>query len=239
MSKKIRTLSAGNLVKLNENGAAKKFIYLGYNHYAKSEVVLLRKDTFAARSFNPGYGSTGSGSGGYNGASIDTFCNEQYVMSLDPAIRACLINVPLPTVVGSIDSKTRNENVIILMRKCFLLSQTETGDTSAEYTEGTAFSYLSKSAANRIAYYDETDTAVPWWLRTTRYYSAYGVSKSGEFSGGGYANMTVSCPRPALALSSDILVSSSTDSDGCYTVEDVAVAGELYQKLNGVWRRMC
>ncbi len=41
MSKKISALSAGSLVKLNENGVAKKYIMLGYNHYGKAEVTLL------------------------------------------------------------------------------------------------------------------------------------------------------------------------------------------------------
>ena len=46
------------------------------------------------------------------------------------------------------------------------------------------------------------------------------------------------CARPALALSSEILVSDSADSSGCYTIAS-APAGEEYQKVNGVWMRMC
>ena len=50
MSKKISALSAGSLVKLNENGVAKKYIMLGYNHYGKAEVTLLRKDAVGSAS---------------------------------------------------------------------------------------------------------------------------------------------------------------------------------------------
>ena len=45
------------------------------------------------------------------------------------------------------------------------------------------------------------------------------------------------CPRPALALSSEIYVSDSPDSGGCYTVES-APAGEQYVKQNGIWLKM-
>ena len=43
-------------------------------------------------------------------------------------------------------------------------------------------------------------------------------------------------PRPAFNLKSSIVVSDSTDSDGCYTVESVpGNDGGLYVKNNGLW----
>lgn len=51
MSKKINTLASGNLVKLNENGVPKKYLFLGYNHYGKGEVTLLRKDALGGRAW--------------------------------------------------------------------------------------------------------------------------------------------------------------------------------------------
>ena len=81
--------------------------------------------------------------------------------------------------------------------------------------------------------------AVNWWLRSpsSGRSDAYYVSASGAQSDR-YVYDAFDCPRPALALSSQILVSNGTDSEGCYTVDDAAVAGEHYQKVNGVWRRM-
>ena len=106
-------------------------------------------------------------------------------------------------------------------------------------SDGTAFSYLS-TQANRIAYQDETTTAVYWWLRSPRssgdrvaYYVVTGGGGDGNYVYSGYG-----CARPALALSSEILVSDSADSSGCYTIAS-APAGEEYQKVNGVWMRMC
>ena len=231
MSKKISALSAGSLVKLNENGVAKKYIMLGYNHYGKAEVTLLRKDAVGNRAYN----ACQSGYNVYNGNSLDSFCNEQHIQCLDPVIRACLVNVPIPTTDGHVNG-TWSATVRNLMRKCFSLSAAEVGNGGSD---GTAFSYLS-TQANRIAYQDETTTAVVWWLRSP-YSGDSGYAYRVGTDGGVYNYYVYRgnfCARPALALSSEILVSDSADSSGCYTIAS-APAGEEYQKVNGVWMRMC
>ena len=231
MSKQISALSAGSLVKLNENGVAKKYIMLGYNHYGKAEVTLLRKDAVGNRAYN----ACQSGYNVYNGNSLDSFCNEQHIQCLDPVIRACLVNVPIPTTDGHVNG-TWSATVRNLMRKCFSLSAAEVGNGGSD---GTAFSYLS-TQANCIAYQDETTTAVSWWLRSPS--SSDNLLACCVFTGGSvfynYVYGGDSCARPALALSSEILVSDSADSSGCYTIAS-APAGEEYQKVNGVWMRMC
>lgn len=204
---------------------------LGYNHYGKAEVTLLRKDAVGNRAYN----ACQSGYNVYNGNSLDSFCNEQHIQCLDPVIRACLVNVPIPTTDGHVNG-TWSATVRNLMRKCFSLSAAEVGNGGSD---GTAFSYLS-TQANRIAYQDETTTAVYWWLRSP--YSSHGsgayrVNADGSVSNHGVYNGDY-CARPALALSSEILVSDSADSSGCYTIAS-APAGEEYQKVNGVWMRMC
>lgn len=221
-------------MKLNENGAAKKFIFLQHNHYGKGEVTLLRKDSAGFRAFAPGSSSYNV----YNGCSLDDFCNVEFIGRLDPVIRACLIDVPIPTIRGHVNG-TWDATVQTLYRKGFSLSGTEVG-SGGSGTEGTKFSYFG-SNANRIAYHDETTTAVNWWLRSSRSgYNdyAYRVSSDGSV-GDSDAYRANGCARPALALSSEILVSDSPDSSGCYTIEDAVIAGEQYQKVNGVWRRMC
>lgn len=221
-------------MKLNENGAAKKFIFLQHNHYGKGEVTLLRKDSAGFRAFAPGSSSYNV----YNGCSLDDFCNVEFIGRLDPVIRACLIDVPIPTIRGHVNG-TWDATVQTLYRKGFSLSGTEVG-SGGSGTEGTKFSYFG-SNANRIAYHDETTTAVYWWLRSSfssNDYLAYLVLTDGSVNGDG-AYYAYYCARPALALSSEILVSDSPDSSGCYTIEDAVIAGEQYQKVNGVWRRMC
>ncbi len=204
---------------------------LGYNHYGKAEVTLLRKDAVGNRAYN----ACQSGYNVYNGNSLDSFCNEQHIQCLDPVIRACLVNVPIPTTDGHVNG-TWSATVRNLMRKCFSLSAAEVGNGGSD---GTVFSYLN-TQANRIAYQDETATAVRWWLRSpdsSNNYRAYSVYTGGSVDSyyvcdGGF------CARPALALSSEILVSDSADSSGCYTIVS-APAGEEYQKVNGIWMRMC
>lgn len=222
-------------MKLNENGAAKKFIFLQHNHYGKGEVTLLRKDSAGFRAFAPGSSSYNV----YNGCSLDDFCNVEFIGRLDPVIRACLIDVPIPTIRGHVNG-TWDATVQTLYRKGFSLSGTEVG-SGGSGTEGTKFSYFG-SNANRIAYHDETTTAVSWWLRSSysSYNSnAYRVDSDGSVDSPNRAYNADRCARPALALSSEILVSDSPDSSGCYTIEDAVIAGEQYQKVNGVWRRMC
>lgn len=204
---------------------------LGYNHYGKAEVTLLRKDAVGNRAYN----ACQSGYNVYNGNSLDSFCNEQHIQCLDPVIRACLVNVPIPTTDGHVNG-TWSATVRNLMRKCFSLSAAEVGNGGSD---GTAFSYLS-TQANRIAYQDETTTAVYWWLRSPGSGGTGGACGVG--ADGGVRDFNVygggGCARPALALSSEILVSDSADSSGCYTIAS-APAGEEYQKVNGVWMRMC
>lgn len=204
---------------------------LGYNHYGKAEVTLLRKDAVGNRAYN----ACQSGYNVYNGNSLDSFCNEQHIQCLDPVIRACLVNVPIPTTDGHVNG-TWSATVRNLMRKCFSLSAAEVGNGGSD---GTVFSYLN-TQANRIAYQDETATAVYWWLRSP--YSSYGDYAYYVLTDGSVSNYRVYigdyCARPALALSSEILVSDSADSSGCYTIVS-APAGEEYQKVNGIWMRMC
>lgn len=222
-------------MKLNENGAAKKFIFLQHNHYGKGEVTLLRKDSAGFRAFAP---SDGSSYNVYNGCSLDDFCNVEFVGRLDPVIQACLIPVPIPTIRGHVYGEW-DSTVQTLYRRGFSLSCTEVGLSGAG-TEGKKFSYFS-SNANRIAYHDETTKAVSWWLRSSdssNYSVACNVGAGGGVGSGGACGAGY-CARPALALSSEILVSDSPDSSGCYTIEDAVIAGEQYQKVNGVWRRMC
>ena len=222
-------------MKLNENGAAKKFIFLEHNHYGKGEVTLLRKDTAGFRAFAP---SDGGSYNVYNGCSLDDFCNVEFIGRLDPVIQACLIAVPIPTIRGHVQG-TWDATVQTLQRRGFSLSCTEVGLSGAG-TEGKKFSYFS-SNANRIAYHDETTTAVGWWLRSS--YSGDSSDADCVGADGSLASYSVyranRGARPALALSSELLVSDSPDSSGCYTIEDAVIAGEQYQKVNGVWRRMC
>ena len=124
-----------------------------------------------------------------------------------------------------------------IYRKGFAISCTEAG-VSGWQTEGKAFSYFSDNA-KRIAYLDETATAVDWGLRSPRADVSFAdcVGTVGTVSRVGVYRANFA-PRPAFNLKSSIVVSDSTDSDGCYTVESVpGNDGGLYVKNNGLWVR--
>lgn len=191
-------------------------------------MTLIRKDTFNERQWEASY--DGSYKNRYIGCLLDNFCDLMWPQMLDEEIRACLVPVPIIVAEGNQVSTLHT-----IYRKGFALSCTEAG-LSGWQTEGTAFSYFD-SNAKRIAYLDETATAVRWGLRSPGSSAdrAYGVSTDGSL-GDDYVYRARFAPRPAFNLKSTIVVSDSTDSDGCYTVESVpGKSGGLYVKQSGVW----
>lgn len=218
-------------MKLAENSKPTKFIKLDNDHYGTGTgVTLIRKDTFNERQWEASY--DGSYKNRYIGCLLDNFCDGIWPLKLDEKIRECLVPVPIVVAEGN-----QVATLHTIYRKGFALSCTEAG-VSGWQTEGKAFSYFSDNA-KRIAYLDETATAVVWGLRSpySSDYSAYRILAGGTVDRGGVCNASFA-PRPAFNLKSSIVVSDSTDSDGCYTVESVpGNDGGLYVKNNGLWVR--
>lgn len=216
-------------MKLAENTQDKKFIVLDKDHYGTGTgVTLIRKDTFNERQWEASYDS--SYKNRYIGCLLDNFCDLMWPQMLDDKVRECIVPVPIVVAEGNQVSTLHT-----IYRKAFALSCTEAG-VSGWQTEGTAFSYFN-SNARRIAYFDDTTTAVDWGLRSpvSDADRAYYIN-----SGGTVYNYSVYlayfAPRPAFNLKSEIVVSDSTDADGCYTIESLpGAAGGLYVKNNGVW----
>lgn len=229
MGQLLSNLAAGSLLKLNENSQAKKFIKLDNDHYGTGTgVTLIRKDTFNERQWEASYDS--SYKNRYIGCLLDNFCDLMWPQMLDDEIRACLVPVPIIVAEGNQVSTLHT-----IYRKGFALSCTEAG-VSGWQTEGTKFAYFADNA-KRIAYLDETATAVNWGLRSpySNAVSAYYIRADGSVN---YYNVCSAAfaPRPAFNLKSSIVVSDSKDADGCYTVESVpGKSGGLYVKQNGVW----
>lgn len=218
-------------MKLAENSKPTKFIKLDNDHYGTGTgVTLIRKDTFNERQWEASYDS--SYKNRYIGCLLDNFCDGIWPLKLDEKIRECLVPVPIVVAEGN-----QVATLHTIYRKGFALSCTEAG-VSGWQTEGKAFSYFSDNA-KRIAYLDETATAVSWGLRSpdSNDNRADYIGTDGTVSNDGvyYAFFA---PRPAFNLKSSIVVSDSKDSDGCYTVESVpGNDGGLYVKNNGLWVR--
>lgn len=218
-------------MKLAENSKPTKFIKLDNDHYGTGTgVTLIRKDTFNERQWEASYDS--SYKNRYIGCLLDNFCDGIWPLKLDEKIRECLVPVPIVVAEGN-----QVATLHTIYRKGFALSCTEAG-VSGWQTEGKAFSYFSDNA-KRIAYLDETATAVYWGLRSPSSYdnNAYHISADGTVDRS-HVYGAYFAPRPAFNLKSSIVVSDSTDSDGCYTVESVpGNDGGLYVKNNGLWVR--
>lgn len=216
-------------MKLAENTKPTKFIKLDNDHYGTGTgVTLIRKDTFNERQWEASYDS--SYKNRYIGCLLDNFCDLMWPQMLDEKIRECLVPVPIVVAEGN-----QVATLHTIYRRGFALSCTEAG-VSGWQTEGKAFSYFSDNA-KRIAYFDETATAVYWGLRSPNSYAGLAcfIGADGTVDGDGVCFADFA-PRPAFNLKSSIVVSDSTDSDGCYTVESVpGNDGGLYVKNNGLW----
>ena len=227
MGQLLSNLANGSLVKLNENTQAKKFIKLENDHYGTGTgVTMLRKDTYARTAWN----TANDNFSVYFGCTLDQICDGIFPQKLDKEIQECIIPVPIIVAEGNAVSTLHT-----IYRKGFALSCTEVG-VSGWQTEGKKFAYFADNA-KRIAYLDETATAVLWGLRSP--YSDAGYAY--RINAGGTVNYDHVYPssfaaRPAFNLKSSIVVSDSTDADGCYTVESVpGKNGGLYVKSGGVW----
>lgn len=142
-------------------------------------------------------------------------------------------NAILTTTIRTAKSTTDGGSYEDISVKVFLPSKTEVGlGQENSISEGAAWGYYTSNSA-RIGYltqqcYDNTvstskpsskSTAWYWWLRTPYYSYAHGAryvnSAGSSLSNSAYSGHTG--VRPALNLSSSLLVSDSTDSNGCYT----------------------
>lgn len=191
-------------------------------------MTLIRKDAFSEIAWNAS--DSNYYKNRYFGCTLDNFCDGIWPLKLDEKIRECLVPVPIVVAEGN-----QVATLHTIYRKGFAISCTEAG-VSGWQTEGKAFSYFSDNA-KRIAYLDETATAVFWGLRSpfSGGGNAYYISTGGTVGVDGVYGADFA-PRPAFNLKSSIVVSDSTDADGCYTVESVpGKSGGLYVKQNGVW----
>ena len=180
-------------MKLAENSKPTKFIKLDNDHYGTGTgVTLIRKDTFNERQWEASYDS--SYKNRYIGCLLDNFCDLMWPQMLDEKIRECMVPVPIVVAEGN-----QVATLHTIYRRGFALSCTEAG-VSGWQTEGKAFSYFSDNA-KRIAYFDETATAVYWGLRSP--YSdangAYYIRTGGTVYCDGVC-VAYFAPRPAFNL---------------------------------------
>ena len=144
--------------------------------------------------------------------------------------KAAILSTTIRVVKPSVDGGSYED----VVRKVFLPSTTEVGlSNENSIAEGAAWGYYTSNTA-RIGYVTQqcfsntpssskpqSETPTWYWsLRTPYYLLAYfarGVHSDGSLNYGSAFRGHFGV-RPALNLSSSLLVSDSTDADGCYTV---------------------
>lgn len=143
--------------------------------------------------------------------------------------KAAILSTTIRVVKPSVDGGSYED----VVRKVFLPSTTEVGlSNENSIAEGAAWGYYTSDTA-RIGYVTQQcfsntpssskpsskTTAWYWWLRTPDYSDAdyaRNVYSAGSLISR-HAFIGFYGVRPALNLSSSLLVSDSTDADGCYT----------------------
>lgn len=204
----------------------------GNNRYSVSNLdQWLNKDAAGGAWYSAAHSAdhspdTTAGTGGY-GTQYAT--RPGFLNGFTAAEKAAILSTTIRVVKPSVDGGSYED----VVRKVFLPSTTEVGlSNENSIAEGAAWGYYTSNTA-RIGYLTQQcfsntpssskpsskTTAWYWWLRTPYYSYAYRARI--VLSDGGlyyynayYGTLGV---RPALNLSSSLLVSDSTDADGCYT----------------------
>ena len=129
--KALRSITPGNIVKLNESGSPVEFYVAKHDYEAKlnglGRTLLVRKDSCGQQVWNS------AGTNYYGNSTIDTWLNNDYKNMLDSGIQTAIAQTSFQYTPGGYDTV-----VTSLMRPVFLLSLTELGITTQyNNTEGT------------------------------------------------------------------------------------------------------
>ena len=215
----------------NSNSNRKNY---GNNYYSVSNLdQWLNKDAAGGAWYSAAHSAdhspdTTAGTGGYGTQYAD---RPGFLNGFTDDEKAAILSTTIRVVKPSVDGDSYED----VVRKVFLPSTTEVGLANENnIAEGAAWGYYTSNTA-RIGYVTQQcfsntpssskpsskNTAWYWWLRTPRY--SYAESARRVLSNGSldYSRvyLGINGVRPALNLSSSLLVYDSTDADGCYTFE--------------------
>ena len=213
----------------NSNSNRKNY---GNNRYSVSNLDRwLNKDAAGGAWYSAAHSAdhspdTTEGTGGY-GTQYAT--RPGFLNGFTDDEKAAILSTTIRVVKPSVDGGSYE----YIQRKVFLPSTTEVGlSNENSIAEGAAWGYYTSNTAC-IGYLTQQcfsntpssskpsskTTAWDWWLRTPNYshaQSARRVLSNGSLD---YSRvyLGINGVRPALNLSSSLLVYDSTDADGCYT----------------------
>ena len=204
----------------------------GNNHYSVSNLdQWLNKDAAGGAWYSAAHSAdhspdTTKGTGNYG---TQYAARPGFLNGFTDDEKAAILSTSIRVVKPSVDGGSYED----IQRKVFLPSTTEVGlSNENSIAEGAAWGYYTSSTA-RIGYVTQQcfsntpssskpsskTTAWHWCLRTPNYSGAFFARfvSSGGSLGIRSAYSGDFGVRPALNLSSSLLVSDSTDANGCYT----------------------
>lgn len=225
MSRTIADLTAGTIIYLDEtvDGTLSHvpFIYLGQDDSGNCRI--LRQYVVAAKKMNSTNETT------YDGCLADTWLNNEtdgYLSRFDDATRLSFVATQIK--INSISTST----VGTIARRCFLLSESEVGNTATP-DEGTSILDVLKTVANttnantaRIAR-NESLSAVNCWLRSAASGTQFRyVNYNGHVNS--YNATSTYWLRPALSVAPATIVSDEWE-DTIYLLPD---SSKLYREID-------
>lgn len=209
--------AVGSIVKLKVSGTATEFIVV---HQGKPSSLydescngtwLLMKDIYENRAWHS------SNINKYESSDIHTYLNNTFLNLLDSNIRDAIKQVKLPYRKNGGSGGQDQSGANGLLCKIFLLSGYEVGWTTSSYpgfpVDGAKLAYFESgkgSSANNKRIAKLNGSAAYWWLRSSETGSTSGVwfvYTDGSYEANGASNSHGI--RPALVLSSDVLVDDS------------------------------
>lgn len=237
--------AVGSIVKLKVNGTAKEFIVV---HQGKPGSMyddscngtwLLMKDIYENRVWQSGDINK------YESSDIHAYLNSTFLNLFDSNIKDAIKQVKIPYRKNGGSDGTDQSGANGLLCKIFLLSGYEVGWTTSSYpgfpVDGAKLAYFESgkgSSANNKRIAKLNGSAAYWWLRSSETGSTSGVwfvYTDGSYEANGASNSHGI--RPALVLSSDVLV----DDSGNVVIPDLTahktlINGTIYTVQGGKCR---
>ncbi|QNO18806.1 DUF6273 domain-containing protein [Caproicibacterium amylolyticum] len=207
--KKLSDLPVGSLLKINESGVPQQYIIVHQGNPDTSiydiscnGTWVMRSNLFVGIKYSNIYDVTS-----FLLSNANSWLNNTFVQTL--SIQNQLINATIPCIFNSVQCKA------------FLLSVSECGDMTRteSASEGKPLTFFQSDAAEqRKSYANYSILRTPFRQITTSGNQYVVQENSWGYMQGNTTNDAIGF-RPAMILNSDALVSSSVDSDNCYTLQ--------------------
>ena len=201
----------------------------GNNHYGHSNVHRwLNSNAGAGTWYTPAHSTDAPPNGSNTTRNVQYEDRPGFLYNFSQSEQNAIVSSTIRSIRPVLDGGSYQD----LTAKIFLPSLTEvSGTTHENIYEGAKWAYfegrtlkalLTQQVVSNSPTHETINTSqgFPWWLRTpypTTNYMAYNVDEDGRTGGSATVKMGEFGIRPALNVLSNLSISDTTDSSGCYT----------------------